>query len=242
VLDMQGILQHYRPLQIIGVGDVTDHHKVHGAYTSYLNCDNFRWQPEVNTRHTPQLYLGEGMLNFKPKSGIEVTQAELKAKLHGQRLRLPQVSFCWGLNRSIMLADALARPLSFSPILGVVTTPAMITDVLGDEHTGYTALSFHKALTYDRIEQRLAAVPAEQRPMLMIALGGQRRALFIHENWLAQWQAAGVDDVAYEFSDKSLQLKKMLKNNHYHGSAGNRDFKSVMDYQTNQGGHIFTGQ
>lgn len=241
MLDMQGILKDYRPLQIIDVGDVTDTHAEHGEYTPYFNGYNFSWQPDVETRNTPQVYLGEGTMKFKPEYGLDLSQEEVKEKLQGQKLRLPKMSYCWGRDGSVMMADELATKLNFSPILGVVTTPAIITDALGDEHSGYTALSFHKALTYDRIEQRLADVPEEQRLIVMISLKSHTRALFIHKSLLEQWQAAGVDDVVYEFKDKDLQLKKIIKNDMYFGSGGGRDFRSVMDYQLNQNGMVYSG-
>jgi len=132
-----------------------------------------------------------------------------------------------------MFNDELLNSLKFSPILGITKTTATITDVIDDVHEGYTALSFHKALSYTRVESRLKEIPVEQRPIICIALTTFGRAFVVHKSVLEQWKALGVEDIQYNFEDEDLELKKIIKRNRYSFASQVHYLDSIEAYQNN---------
>ncbi|MCE0556858.1 hypothetical protein [Motilimonas sp. E26] len=228
MLDMQGILKEYRPLQMFSV-DVCE--KSGDEYIEYLNEYNFTWQPEPKDGGIAQLFTGEEPLTFHGKRSDPLAVKALKAKLGNNPLRLPVISFCWGQEQSIMLSNKIADDIYFSPILGVTRTPATIIDATKQTRSGYTVFSFHKVFSYARVESRLADVPVAQRLMIRIQLTAHKSMYLVHQSLLTRWQAAGVTELAYDFDNQSLNLKQLIKKGSYTSSAGYQTFDSLADYQ-----------
>lgn len=67
MIDMQGILSEYLPLQLIYFGDV--YADEDGDPYAFLNEYDFIWQPISENRSRPHLFLGEEVVRFKPESG-----------------------------------------------------------------------------------------------------------------------------------------------------------------------------
>ncbi|MDO6525080.1 hypothetical protein Q4519_05230 [Motilimonas sp. 1_MG-2023] len=111
MLDMQGILKEYRPLQMFSV-DVCE--KSGDEYIEYLNEYNFTWQPEPKDGGIAQLFTGEEPLTFHGKRSDPLAVKALKAKLGNNPLRLPVISFCWGQEQSIMLSNKIADDIFFA--------------------------------------------------------------------------------------------------------------------------------
>lgn len=227
--DMDGILKEYLPLQLIGFGDV--YADEDGDENAWLSEYDFIWKPKVKDDSTPQVFLGDEALTFIP-DGQDKRKA-LKNKIGDKQLRLPKLSECWG-HESLMIANELAEKLTFSGILGVTRTKAEIIDAAGDKHSGFTALSFHKALFYERLESRLEHVSPELRPIIKVSLKPHTSTYLIHKSVLEQWQQAGVEDVLYDIEEKHCALKNLIKNDYYHGHGGNRDFSNMDDFLLNR--------
>ena len=241
MLDEQGILKDYLPFHVIHVGDVCDDHPEYGESTGYLSEYDFTWQLQTESRDTPQMYLGDKPLVFKSE-GADNKNDEflpaLQSKIGNNPLRIPRISSCWGMDQSMMFATELADQLSFSPILGITRTEATLIDSAGHEHTGFTALTFHKALRADRIELRLKDLPVSERPILPVALK-DRNVLLIHKDVLAEWKQQGIDDVEYEPDEEYQRLASLEKMTMYYQSGGNRDFSTLQDYQDNKNGRTY---
>lgn len=231
MLDMQGILQEYLPLSVYSA-DLIE--KEGDEYIEYLNEYDFSWQPDEIDGDTAQIFTGEAPVIFHSERRDPSVSQALKAKLNGDPLRLPAVSFCWGREQSIMMADELVKGLFFSPILGVTRTPATLHDSVGQVRHGYTVLSFHKVLTYARAESRLATIPVTERQLLRIKLKSYTSMYLAHKSLLARWKSMGIKDIAYDFEDKSLNLKQLMQRDSYSSHAGYRHFRSFSAYQNDE--------
>ncbi len=241
MLDRQGILSQYRPFHPYSV-EVMDTHPDYGEeLLTLLNEYDFSFQPQAeddDDSNTPQVYWGDEPLTFVTERGNNKIIAKMaQDKLAGQPLRLPLINRCWGRNQSWMFSNSLVESLSFSPILGITRTPATIVDAVGQHRQGYTALTFHKFLTADRIESRLANVPVEQRLIVPVSMKEKTDGiLLIHESLMQQWQQQGVTDIEYEISDEHLSLAELEENDMYYQSAGSMNFYTMDDYQNNRNG------
>ncbi|MCE2570370.1 hypothetical protein [Motilimonas eburnea] len=230
MLDMQGILKEYLPLSVYSAGVCE---KEGDDYIEYLNEYDFSWQPDEIDGDTAQIFTGETPVIFHSERRGRVSQA-LIAKLNGEALRLPAISFCWGRDQSIMMADELIKGIFFSPILGVTRTPATLHDSAGQERHGYSVLSFHKVLTYARAESRLATIPVAERQLLRIKLTSYTSLYLAHQSLLARWKSMAIKDIAYDFEDKSLNLKQLMQRDSYCNHAGSRHYTSLNAYQNNE--------
>ncbi|MCH2039074.1 MAG: hypothetical protein MK185_00365 [Saccharospirillaceae bacterium] len=238
MLDQTGVLSEYRPFHPVTAGDVCDIHPEHGEYYPYLNEYDFSWQPDLNQRRMPQLYLEQpAPLSFKAEGSSAADPAALKAHLKGQPLRIPVISRCWGRS-SWMFADSLLESLSFAPLLGITRRAAELTDAAGGKHQGYSALSFHKALTPARANLRLPTVAQEQRLLIYLDLGDQNRAWLIHESLLQKWVTLGAD-LQTVFSDEVLSIRELSRKEFYYASGGSRSYNSIADYQQNVSGYLW---
>lgn len=227
MLDITGILSDYLPLQVISFGDV---YGEESDYESWLNEYDFSWSPKVGGRHKPQLYFGDEELVFETEGKNK--QEALQAKLNGQLLRLPKISYCWG-NQSIMVANELADQLSFSPILGVTRTKATVIDAAGQTRDDFTAFSFHKSFFHERTNTRFEKIETTLRPIININLKKSSTVLLVHKSVLEAWQQIGIEDVLYDISEEHLSLKKLINNDMYFSHAGSRCYRTLNDFQEN---------
>jgi len=238
MLDQTGVLSEYRPFHPISAGEVYDVHPEYGENYPYLNEYDFSWQPDLNQRYVPQLYLEQSSpLAFKAEGSSAADPERLKALLKGKPLRIPAISRCWG-RHSWMFADDLLENLTFAPLLGITRRAAQLTDATGGKHQGYSALSFHKALTPARANLRLPTLKPEERLMVHLDLGDQNRMWLLHESLLQKWVALGAD-LQTEFSDEELSIRELSRNEFYYASGGSRSYNSVADYQQNVSGHLW---
>lgn len=227
---MQGILKEYLPLSVYCADLIEEQDD---DYIEYLNEYDFSWQPEEVEGNTAQIFTGEAPVTFhNERRDPDLAQA-LKAKLNGDALRLPAISFCWGREQSIMMADEAIKGLFFSPILGVTRTQAILHDSAGEVRHGYTVLSFHKVLTYARAESRLALIPVAERLLLRIKLKSYTSIYLVHRSLLTRWKSMGIKDIAYDFKDEALNLKSLMQRDSYSSHGGCRHFRSLSAYQNN---------
>ncbi len=250
MLDRQGILSQYRPFHPYSV-EIMDTHPDYGEeLLTLLNEYDFSFQPQAedgDDSNTPQLYWGDEPLTFVTERGHKpIITKMIQDKLAGQTLRLPLINRCWGRQQSWMFSDTLVDSLSFSPILGITRTPATIIDAAGQHRQSYTALTFNKFLTADRIESRLADIPVEQRLIMPVRLKGEEEdnensILLIHESLMERWQQQGVTDIGYDIPDDYLSLAELAENDRYYQSAGSMNFYTMDDYQNNRNGHKWEG-
>jgi len=242
MLNQTGILQHYRPLQPFFPGDIYDKHPDYGdEHFPYLNEYDFIWQPHTDQRQVPQLFVDEA-LSFKPddscRGGDEA--ALLTARLKGQPLRMPAISRCWGRTLVYMLRDDLLDGIEFAPVLGITRTRATLNDATGTQHSGFSALCFHKALSPARAEKRLAQVAEEQRLLLPLHLAAQNNVILIHESLLQRWLQQGAC-LAQTFNEQCLDLAQLARNDFYYPSAGSQDYFSLDDYQHDRNARVWEG-
>ncbi len=235
MLDMHGILRDYLPLQLIRFGDV--YADKEGDQDAWLNEYDFTWQPIVESDCIPQLYFGDKPLSFKPE-GQRDKKAALQARLRGEPMRMPKVSLCWGTGHSFLIANQLADELQFAANLGVTRTVADIFDAAGNQHSGYTAFSFHKTFCHEKVESRFALVPEALRPIIAVKLKGHRSTCLIHRLLLDRWKELGVDDINYDIQQEFLSLSNLIKAKSYYGVAGSRTFGNMDDFQNNINGVI----
>lgn len=230
MIDMQGVLSEYLPLQLINFGDVCAPESNPDAW---LNEYDFSWHPIVDEDETAaQIYLGDAPMRFGVEGDHEKAEF-IKRELGDQLLRLPPVSSCWG-SGSLMLRGDLADNLAFTPILGVTKTPATLVDAAGDEREGFTVLSFHKILFHERANLRLAEVPEEQRPLIRILLKGNSDTYLIHKSILDEWQQAGVETVCYNIKEKHQSFNSLCNLDMYYGSVGTLGYKNIDDFQNSK--------
>ncbi len=227
--DRQTILAEYLPLQLITFGDV--YADEDGDQDAWLSEYDFSWQPIVETKYRPQLYFGDELMRFEPE-GQNKAQA-INQRTGGQPLRMPKVSFCWG-SQSLLIANELADELTFTRRLGITLSKAEVNDAAGHQHTHFSALSFHKALSPQRFEQRFVDIPACERLLVCIALKPHRSTLLIHQSLLERWQTMGFEEVNYDIADKYLSLDSLMKLKFYSARHSQRSFRNMDDFQRNQ--------
>ncbi|CAH0533209.1 hypothetical protein VST7929_01073 [Vibrio stylophorae] len=234
MLDIQGVLSEYLPLQLVSFGDVYADEA--GDPNAWLDEYDFVWQPVTSDGDMPQLYLGDAPMRFAPKDRGK--KASLQKRLNQQPLRMPMISDCWG-SQSLMITNELADQLHFSDVLGVTRTPAQIEDASGSLHGGYTAFSFHKAFLHDRVTQRFEQIPVELRPIIRLRLVKHRTTYLIHQSLLKHWLAQGVEDLSDDFDDAYLQLANLLQARRYSFHCGTRSFANMDDFQHNRNGSVY---
>ncbi|GAK84450.1 hypothetical protein JCM19238_2017 [Vibrio ponticus] len=227
--DKQSILNEYLPLQLITFGDV--YADEGGDEDAWLNEYDFTWQPIVDTKYHPQLYFGDELMRFKPE-GQDKREA-INRRTGGIPLRMPNISFCWG-SKSLLIANELADELHFSERLGITRSQAEVTDAAGHLHHHFSALSFHKALTPQRIETRLSDVACEQRLLICIALKKHRSTFLIHQSLLERWQRLGIEDIHFEVEEKYRSLETLMAGKFYSARYTQRCFRNLDDFQHNQ--------
>lgn len=228
--DMQGILTEYLPLQLIRFGGV---YATEGNPKVCLGEYDFVWRPIMEGGESePQLYLGDSPMRFGVDGATDKAQY-IKQALGDQKLRLPEVSGCWG-SGSLMLCNELAQTLSFSPILGVTKTPAIITDAAGEERMEYTAISFHKIFFHERASMRLATVPASQRPIIRILLKSHSDTFLIHKSLLSEWKKLDIGTVCFDIKTQYQSFNTLCNLGMYFGSVGTVSFRTLDDFQHNR--------
>lgn len=228
MIDMQGILSEYLPLQLINFGDV---YAPENHPEAWLNEYDFSWRPIVDEdENEPQIYLGDMPMRFAVEEKQDDKTGHIKQELGEQRLRLPPLSACWG-SGSLMMRSDLADKLAFTPILGVTKTPATLVDAAGDEREGFTALSFHKVFFHQRANVRLAEVPAQQRPIIRILLKGNSDTYLVHKSLLDEWQKAGVETVCYDIKEKHQSFDYLCNLKMYYGSVASLSYRNLQDFQ-----------
>lgn len=240
--DTDGILAEYVPLRIKDIESIyatEDNDEFHDL----LERGNFDWCIEAQRNETmnqifdgtPHIFSGEAKGN-----------KALATALEGKPLRLPLISYCYG-SESIMFHNSLIQDFDFSPILGVITTPTIIRDATLSLRMGYSALSFHKSLSAQRINSRLANLPISQRPILKMSLyNNTSSALLIHKSIFERWQELEIQDVEYTFDNNYgyddgnndiLSLPTLLKKEHYYGGGEAVYFESIQEYQQAKNGN-----
>jgi hypothetical protein len=55
--------------------------------------------------------------------------------------------------------------------------------------------------------------------------------LLVHKDVLASFKASGIENLWYEFEDKSISLSEIMKKEFYSASGGQRDYNSLKEYQ-----------
>jgi len=238
-----GILADYLPLQIFTIddvyeGNVDEDNEDAEDDARILSRSNFEWIRYCDRRKSSQQQLFDG-------TAQQFCATKRRAKtvttlLDGELLRLPQASYCSGWS-SVMLANELLQELGLSANLGIIQTPATIVDGTQTKREGYTALSFHKRFTLERVNQRIAKLPAEQRSLICLQHDRHSNFVLIHKAALERWQALGVTCVKYEFSQEQQNLTTMLTGDHYHGYAGEVSYNSLADFQQNKDRRIWVG-
>lgn len=226
MIDMDGILADYLPLQLIRFGDV---YAPDEQPEVWLNEYDFIWRPAAPDNKDQQLYFGVEPIRFTVE-GQQGKAKYINQALAGAPLRLPNISMCWG-DESLMLSDTLADKLDFSAMLGVTRTAATLVDAAGQERSGFTALSFHKVFFHQRVTTRLAQVPAQQRPIIKILLKRHRHTYLVHKSILAAWQEQGIQDVCYDIAPKYQSFKRLCNLDMYFGSVATVSFSSLADFQ-----------
>ncbi|GEM76106.1 hypothetical protein [Vibrio sagamiensis] len=228
MIDMQGILSEYLPLQLINFGDV---YAPENHPEAWLDEYDFSWRPIVDGNESePQIYLGDTPMRFSVEEKRHNKASHIKQELGDRLLRLPPVSSCWG-SGSLMLYSELADKLTFTPILGVTKTPATLVDAAGDEREGFTALSFHKIFFHQRVNLRLAGVPIQQRPIIRILLKGNSDTYLVHKSILDDWQKAGVETVCYDIKESHQSFNFLCNLKMYYGSVASLDYGNLDDFQ-----------
>ncbi|MDA0118245.1 MULTISPECIES: hypothetical protein [Vibrio] len=233
MIDMQGILSEYLPLQLIHVGDV--YADKDGDPDAWLNEYDFSWQPISDNRSHPHLFLGEEVVCFEPESDQDKAE-NLNRRTGGQPLRMPKISTCSG-RYTLLLDNELAAELEFSDKLGITFSAAEVRDAAGHLHTDFTALSFHKVLFHHRFETRFRHIPSAQRLLVCIELNQSSSTFLIHQSLLERWQQKGVEEVNYDIAPEHQSLKKLMEKDHYWGYC-TRWFTNLDDFQQNRHGHI----
>ncbi|ARC94997.1 hypothetical protein B6A42_26585 (plasmid) [Vibrio coralliilyticus] len=236
MMDMQGILSEYLPLQLIHVGDV--YADPEGDPHAWLNEYDFIWQPMSDSRSHPHLFLGDDVVRFKPESDRDKME-HLNRRTGGQPLRMPKISTCSG-PYTLLLANALADELEFSDKLGITRSAAEVHDAAGHLHTDFTALSFHKVWFHHRFETRFHDLPSAQRLLVCIETHHSSSTFLIHQSLLEHWQQRGVEDVNYDIEPEHQRLTTLMTQRHYWGSR-TRSFANLDDFQQNRNGQIDEG-
>lgn len=233
MIDIQGILSEYLPLQLIYFGDV--YADKDGDPYAWLNEYDFIWQPISDSRSHPHLFLGEEVVRFKPESEEDKIE-NLNHRTGGQPLRMPKISTCSG-QYTLLVANELADELEFSDKLGVTRSATEVYDAAGHLHTDFTALSFHKVLFHHRFETRFNDMPSAKRLLVCIELNHYSSTFLIHQSLLERWQQRGVEEVNYDIEPEHQSLKTLMAQDHYWGSR-TRWFANLDDFQQNRNGHI----
>ncbi|SHO54643.1 hypothetical protein [Vibrio quintilis] len=233
MIDMQGILSEYLPLQLIYFGDV--YADEDGDPYAFLNEYDFIWQPISENRSRPHLFLGEEVVRFKPESGKDKVE-NLNRRTGGQPLRMPQISTCSG-QYTLLVANELADELEFSDKLGITRSATEVYDAAGHLHTHFTALSFHKVFFHHRFETRFNDTPSDQRLLVCIELGQNSSTFLIHQSLLERWRQQGVEEVNYEIEAQHQSLRTLMTLDHYWGNR-TRWFSNMDDFQQNRNGNL----
>jgi len=231
MLDATGILTEYLPLELFMMGTVysgTDKEGSGECYPELMCYPNFEWilDPHKQDNSHCNLYNGSPQLFCGEEPGYKL----LAKHLNGDTLRLPRISYCSG-DESLMLSNELADSLMFSDMLGVVKTPATICDPTQFIHHGYTALSFFKMFSLERINQRVSLLPAHERPIIYCRLFSHVRAFLVHQDVLRNWQDLKVKEVNFQPADDVASLPKLLLNDGFYGIAEEQEFYSIEKYQ-----------
>jgi len=241
--DTDGILAQYIPLRIKNVALVYISDNEEAAiggdiFEDFAIIDNlalynshFEWVIDSERRSDSysKIYDGEPQVFCAERRHVPV----LDKMLDNGMLRLPLISVCYG-EESIMLHDVLLQDLAFDSRLGVVKTPATLIDSSLKPRAGYSALSFHKSMSPQRINERLVDVPIEQRPMIRMQLHNEyATALLIHRDLLARWEAMNISEVEYVLHEKALSLPTLLKEEFSQLSCCGDTFYSFKEYQDN---------
>ena len=239
--DTDGILAEYVPLRIKNIESI--YAAEDDAYQCLLHRGNFEWCIEAQRNTTM-----DQIFDATPRlfSGEEKGNKALEIALGSEPLRLPLISYCYG-DESIMIHNSLIQDFDFSSILGVITTPTIIRDASFSLRMGYSALSFHKSLSAQRINSRLANLAISQRPILKMSLyDNTSSALLIHKSIFERWQELEIQDVEYTFEESYgyddgnndiLSLPTLLKKEHYYGGGEAVYFKSIQEYQQAKNGN-----
>lgn len=227
--DCSGILQHYVPLSFANVDCVLTKDPASGEEIGVLSGYHFYWQGQDDD----ELYAGDTTVAIAPNEQVNSkTKALLLQQLAGDPLRLPDVSSC---NRNDMLITAdLAEALTFDAGLGVTCSPANLTDAMGAARSGYSVLTFHKALTPVRFEYRFAEVPVEQRQLVHLTMNSGKTVCFIHKTLQQTWLDAGVTGFSSDIDEQYLELAHLTKQKFLFELYPEKYYRSLQAYQANE--------
>lgn len=227
--DCSGILQDYVPLTFVSVERVLTNDPDSGKEISVLSGYHFYWQGQ----NDDELYAGDTTVAIGPHEAVErQTQALLLQQLAGEPLRLPDVSSC-DSNGMLITAD-LAEKLQFHAGLGVTCSDTSLTDALRQVRTGYSLLTFHKALTPARFEYRFAEVPVAQRLLVNLRMNSGKTVFFIHKALQQAWLAADVTGFSRDIDEQYLALAYLTKQKFLFEMYQDKYYRSLQAYQANE--------
>ncbi|WP_104041384.1 hypothetical protein [Vibrio hyugaensis] len=233
MIDMQGILSAYLPLQLIRFGDV--YADEGGDPYAWLSEYDFIWKPISDcSSHTP-VFLGDEVVRFGPDSDQNKIE-NLDRRIGGQPLRMPKISIC-SSRYMLLVANELADELEFSDKLGITRSATAVYDAAGHLHTNFTALSFHKVFFHHRFESRFKDIPSANRLLICIELDAHSSTFLIHQSLLERWQDYGIEEVNYDVKTEHLSLNKLMTLDRYWPNRP-RSFANMDDFQQNRNGRI----
>ncbi|GLT16603.1 hypothetical protein GCM10007938_03790 [Vibrio zhanjiangensis] len=233
MIDMQGILSEYLPLQLIRFGDV--YADEGGDPHAWLNEYDFIWKPISDSSSYIPVLLGDEVVRFGPDSDRNKVE-NLVRRINGQPLRMPKISIC-SSKYMLLVANELSDELEFTDKLGITRSASEVYDAAGHLHTNFTVLSFHKVFFHQRFETRFKDTPSDKRLLVCIELDAHSSTYLIHQSLLERWKKYGVEEVNYDIKAEHLSLNTLMTLDFYWPNRP-RSFANMDDFQQNRNGDI----